>query len=225
MQGAWRRLRRRLKRTCLYGWYRRYLLWKEYRVWRCGGTSSTPHLVKQRVVREYARRSGVRVLVETGTYRGDMVAAMRHRFSHIYSIELDAALYADAQRRFARQRHVTILHGDSGAVLGSLLAEIAEPCLFWLDGHYSEGVTARGEHNTPIRQELEAISRHAFLAQDVILIDDARCFIGQDDYPRLVEVQAWAAARGLGICDVQDDIIRIHRRDLPAAGGRMVSKR
>lgn len=211
MQSTWRRLRRRLKHTCLYSWYRRYLLWKEYRAWRRGGTGSTPHLVKQRVVREYARRSGARVLVETGTYRGDMVAAMRHRFSRIYSIELDAALCADAQRRFARQRHITILQGDSGIILGRLLPGIAEPCLFWLDGHYSEGITARGEHNTPIRQELEAISRHAYLAQDVILIDDARCFTGQDDYLRLAEVQAWAAAHGLGTCQVQNDIIRIHR--------------
>jgi len=206
------RLRRRLKRTCLYGWYRRYLLRKEYRAWWRGGqTGLTPHLVKQQVVREHAQRSGARVLVETGTYRGDMVAAMRAHFSRIYSIELDGALCADAQKRFARQPHITILQGDSGVVLGRLLPEITESCLFWLDGHYSEGVTAKGEHNTPIRQELDAISRHMSLAQDVVLIDDARCFTGQDDYPRLAEVQAWAAAHGLNTCYVQDDIIRIHR--------------
>ncbi len=212
MQGAWHRLRRQLKRTGLYGWYRRYLLRKEYRAWRrAGGTGPTPHLAKQQVVREYARRFGIRIFVETGTYRGDMVAAMRAHFSRIYSVELDGALCADAQKRFARQRHITILRGDSGVILGRLLPEIAEPCLFWLDGHYSEGVTAKGERNTPIRQELDAISHHAWLAQDIILIDDARCFTGQDEYPRLAEVQAWAAAHGLGTCRVQNDIIRIHR--------------
>jgi hypothetical protein len=47
-----------------------------------------------------------------------------------------------------------------------------------LDGRYSEGCTARGETNTPILQELEAI--FAFCPIWVVLIDDARHFDGTD---------------------------------------------
>ena len=46
-----------------------------------------PHVVKQRVLREYAERYELKVFVETGTYRGDMVQAMKPLFDKIYSIE------------------------------------------------------------------------------------------------------------------------------------------
>jgi hypothetical protein len=39
-----------------------------------------PHAVKQRVVREYAKRHGLRLLVETETYLGGMVYAVRRIF-------------------------------------------------------------------------------------------------------------------------------------------------
>src|SRR2546425_6234629 len=39
------------------------------------------------------------IFVETGTYRGDMVEAMKPLFHKIYSIELSDALFAEAQRR------------------------------------------------------------------------------------------------------------------------------
>ena len=37
----------------------------------------SPHLLKQKTVLEYARRYNLKTLIETGTYYGEMVAAMR----------------------------------------------------------------------------------------------------------------------------------------------------
>src|SRR2546425_12007741 len=85
------------------------------------------------------------IFVETGTYRGDMVEAMKPLFHKIYSIELSDALFAEAQRRFRLDTHVELIHGDSGKELGRVMERIHQPALFWLDGHYSAGDTARGE--------------------------------------------------------------------------------
>jgi hypothetical protein len=103
---------------------------------------------------------------------------------------------------------VTILEGDSGVLLPDVLAERQEPCLFWLDGHYSAGVTARGDLETPILKELDAILSHPW--PDVVLVDDARCF-GQGDYPSIDGIRAMVAdRRPKWSVSVADDIIRIH---------------
>jgi hypothetical protein len=151
----------------------------------------------------------LRVLVETGTCRGDMVEAMKKVFDRIYSIELSQALFEESQKRFRSQPHIRILQGDSGKVLGDVLKEISEPALFWLDSHYSGGDTARGSCDTPIYDELKHIldepgSRH------VIIIDDARCFGTDPAYPRVEDLKQFVLSKcsSLGI-NIATDSIRI----------------
>ena len=115
------------------------------------------HTVKRRVLREYATKYGLRILVETGTYKGDMVEAMRGHFDHIYSIELSDTLHRECRTRFHGIKGIHLIHGDSGVELGKLMKRIQQPALFWLDGHYSGKITARGLKDTPIREELEHI--------------------------------------------------------------------
>jgi predicted O-methyltransferase YrrM len=143
-----------------------------------------PHVVKQRVLKEYARQYGLRVFVETGTYLGDMVEAMRHSFDRIYSIELSEELFLMARKRFARARHVEIIHGDSGIELGRIVPKLQQPALFWLDGHYSAGVTARGDKDSPVFEELNHILSPPDIGH-VVIIDDARCFGAEPGYPSL----------------------------------------
>ena len=170
-----------------------------------------PHLVKQRAVRAYAARFHISIFVETGTYRGDMVEAVKRDFTQVYSIELGADLHRIAQERFASDPNVSILQGDSGEVLHRLLPHIDQPALFWLDGHYSEGDTARSALITPIRSELDQILAHPLASRHVILIDDARLFNGEDDYPTLDSLNAVLVRAGFPAYHVRDDIIRIHR--------------
>ncbi len=165
------------------------------------------HQLKQEVVREYARRFNSRILIETGTYRGDMVFAMLTDFTSIHTIELSPQLTKDAQARFSGQAHVSVHEGDSATVLPRLLAGIHEPCLFWLDGHSSGGVTAKGGVNTPILAELETILRHS-VANHVILIDDAREFHHGKHYPSLKRVQLAMSSRYKNF-RVENDIVRI----------------
>jgi hypothetical protein len=166
----------------------RYRDWAAMRAWRRAGCLiPPPHSVKQAVLREHSRRFHLRVLVETGTCNGDMVLAMIYAFRRIYSIELSAELFALARERVAAHPHVELLQGDSAKLIGAVLARLTEPSLFWLDGHYSGGVTARGVKETPINDELDQI----FNAPDhghVIVIDDARCFGSSCAYPTIEEL-------------------------------------
>jgi hypothetical protein len=140
-----------------------------------------------------------------------MIQAVKNDFRQIYSIELQTELWERAKQKFAADKHITLLQGDSGEVLATVLAELDQPALFWLDGHYSGDITAKGELVTPIQKELEQIFAHTLAAQHVILIDDARLFVGKDDYPTLETIETATRANGYDNFEVDKDIIRIWR--------------
>ncbi len=184
---------------------------RERRDWeRAGRPDPPPPRVKHELLLDFATRSPARVFIETGTYLGDTVHALRRRFREIHSIELDVTLYEAASRRFAGARSVTIHYGDSATVLPDLLSRLTEPALFWLDGHFSGGVTARGPRDTPVREELSSILRHP-VEEHVVLIDDARVFGTDDQYPTIDEVREMVAReRPSWAVRVERDVIRIH---------------
>jgi hypothetical protein len=203
-----------VKRSPFYPFFRdgRILL-----AWQLAGRPvPPPHLVKQRAVRAFAGAYRLPILIETGTYRGDMVAAVRDCFDRVYSIELGKELHRLAQERFAGDPRVRILQGDSGEVLRGLLARIDRPALFWLDSHFSDADTARTDLITPIRRELEHILVHPLADRHVILIDDARLFRGKDDYPTLDWLRGFLAEAGFAGFEVRDDIIRIRKHPFAA---------
>lgn len=189
--------------------------WKDRRAiakWESAGRPvPPPHAIKQQNLREYAKRFELDVLVETGTYKGEMIAAMKDDFRKLYSIELADHFFEDAVQRFWADEKITILNGDSGQVLKELVPKLDGPALFWLDGHYSAGMTARGDKDTPVIEELV----HILAREDLrcaILIDDARCFEGQSEqvYPSLDEVKALVAERRPDwTFEVATDCIRI----------------
>ncbi len=183
---------------------------RQLRKWKHAGcTNPPPHPIKQNVVARYARAYNLSVFVETGTFRGDMVHAMRMQFQSIYSIELQAELCAAAKRRFAQDDHIHILNGDSGVVLRELLPSICSPTLFWLDGHWSGGETARAQLDTPVMAELAAILQHPLAGQHVILIDDARLFDGNSDYPTLQQIAGHVHKDLVADVSVENDVICI----------------
>lgn len=178
-----------------------------------------PHLIKQKALLTCARQFNLNVLVETGTFRGDMVEAMRNTFERIYSIELSQQFFEDARRRFKSAAHIELIRGDSGQELGRLLPKIHQPALFWLDGHYSAGQTARGEKITPIFEEMEHILGSAE-KRHVVVVDDARCFGHHPGYPTLDELRQFILLRDpTREISIQDDSIRI----TPRGSVRMVS--
>jgi hypothetical protein len=198
-------LRTAFRDSLLFHWYKRIAAPAEYAWWRVRGSPGPrmPHLMKQRVIRQYAREFDLPVLVETGTNYAHMIYIQKSRFREIYSIELDPRKAESARRKFLSRPNIHILEGNSGTVLPRLLPALKDRCLFWLDGHDFD-------ISTPVKQELDALFNYCS-ASHVILIDDANWFDGRGDYPTLEELR-YRIAREYpeGQMEVVDNIIRIH---------------
>ena len=186
---------------------------KELVEWeRNGKPVPPPHIVKQRMIQAYSKKYGLKILVETGTYYGDMIDAMKDVFDVLYSIELSRELYEKARIRFRGLKHIKLICGDSGVEIKDIVGRLDQPALFWLDGHYSGGVTAKGSKDTPIYDELTSILDSP-VKDHVILIDDARCFGRDQDYPSIQELSDFIRAKRADlIILVQDDCMRITPR-------------
>lgn len=203
-------VKKQLGKTWVGRAYEHYQCLKAAREWVVNGRKgSPPHLIKQRIVKKYARQFSCEILVETGTYLGDMVYAMRKVFKELHSVEMGRDLYERAKIRFAGYTHIHLYHGDSGEILKDILSKLERPCLFWLDAHYSAGVTARGAIDTPIEKELKYIFRHELAHRHVLLIDDARAFNGMNDYPTLQTIEAMTKNAGYQVFVIEDDVIRV----------------
>jgi hypothetical protein len=118
-----------------------------------------------------------------------MISAQRNNFKKIFSIEISEALYNRACKKFKNDKHIKLIHGDSGEKLTEVMKDLNQPAVFWLDGHYSGGITEKGELNCPIWNELDIIFNKG--NTHIILIDDARDFNGTNDYPTYEEVKAY----------------------------------
>jgi hypothetical protein len=177
--------------------------------WRLRGRPlPPPHVVKQLVVLRHQRARKFSTFIETGTFTGEMVAAMRPYFRRLVSIELSPQIHRAAVHRFAGDPGVELVLGDSARVLPRMLEQLRDPALFWLDGHFMGGATARGAEDSPIRAELDALLSHP-VRQHVVLIDDARLFRGTEGYPTIPELVAWIEhARPGSDVRIADDIVQ-----------------
>lgn len=192
MKAHWRKLIELLPLSLQKGIYRKHFS-SIHEQWLKDGKGFPPsHLSKQQHLRKWASANNLKVLIETGTYLGDMVFAMQDDFRKIISIELADVFYRKAVVRFNKQSHIEIMHGDSGKVLRDIIPAIKENALIWLDGHYSGGMTAKGEKECPVYEELHHVFASPF--NHTILIDDARLFIGKNDYPTIEELKQFVAS-------------------------------
>jgi hypothetical protein len=203
-----------LQKTGLYPGWKKLGHYPDFLYWKLRGRPTrSPHLLKQRTLKEYAARFGIRILVETGTYYGEMVDAIKRDFDQIYTVEMDPELVAHARARFAAYPHIQVLQGKSEKMVPDLLKSITAPCLFWLDagyfgwaGHRSPGFENR------LKGEVRAILDHP-VASHVILIDDARTFTGRDGVPSLEEFREFVLRDRPGwAVTAQHDMVRICRQ-------------
>jgi len=129
------------------------------------------------------------VFIETGTFKGDTVAALMPFFGKIVSIELSETLWPDVVSRFEAYPNVRILLGDSRDRLSELSPELQnESVLYWLDAHWCVATDTAGElSQCPLLEELQAIG--TLNRESVVLIDDARLFLAPPLAPH--EISQW----------------------------------
>jgi hypothetical protein len=196
-----------IKNAPIVGWIARsaWLFAWELR----GRPAPPPHIFKVRVLKEIAREYGLRTLVETGTYKGATIDALKGEFEELFSIELDEELHADAVQKYSGCRHVKLILGDSGEVLPRLVGELDSPALFWLDAHWSGGATARGDEDTPILRELDCVLSST--QRNAIVVDDLRLFGKDPGYPTVADVVHLVQERSgdLAGIEIKDDLLRI----------------
>ncbi len=140
--------------------------------------------------------------VETGTFMGDTAALLALKAKEVYTIEPDKVLFEKAEARFHDKPSIHVIHGLSENVLPSLLATLSGTVNFWLDGHYSGGITHQGPTDCPVREELSNIEKNLPRYDNVaVLIDDIRCFDPSipefADYPDLDYLVDWARKNNL----------------------------
>lgn len=168
------------------------------------------HKIKEKAIIEFCGKYQYKIFIETGTYLGEMVYALRNQFDSLYTIELSNYLFRTSKKRLSDFKNINFLLGDSGIELVKIVNHINEPAIFWLDGHYSGGITEKGKSETPILKELQTICESPY--QNIILIDDARCFGNSEfpDYPSIKELKDYVLKlKSISNFEIKDDIIRI----------------
>ncbi len=141
------------------------------------------------LIRELKRLLPLPLFVETGTFRGESLAAVQPLFDECLSIELSPEYYAAAAARFTGRAGVRLLLGDSPAMLREHRAlYTGHSTLFWLDAHWCAAENAAGEKSQcPLLDELAALG--PLHPDSAILIDDARLFLSAPPKPH--EISAW----------------------------------
>jgi hypothetical protein len=168
-----------------------------------------PNSFKAKTVEEYGKKYGYEILIETGTFRGTMINAQKDNFKKIMSIEIDKKFHADAVEKFKAFSHIKFCLGDSGKLLKEIMNEIDKPAIFWLDAHYNGKSDEKLETECPIYGEIDAVFGAKKL-KHVMLIDDARLFIGEKDYPTIKELSDYITKKEPGYkVEVKNDIIRV----------------
>ena len=161
--------------------------------------------------------------IETGTYLGGTARRLGTIFPRVVTIERSAELHAQAAAALQDLPIVEVVHGHSADRLLEL-ADPELPTLYFLDGHWSAGMTAGADDECPVLREVAAIGSGN--PNDCLVIDDARLFAAPpppphdpEAWPTLVEVlDAIRAARPDHHITVLDDQILA----VPRAGKAVV---
>jgi hypothetical protein len=113
----------------------------------------------------------------------------------VWSVELSHTYVERARAQHGDDPRITFIEGSSPTVLTELAPSLDRPALFWLDAHWCEADTAGYEAQCPVLAEIEALDASPAAARSVILIDDARFFLGcpwptyrRSDWPTFMEV-------------------------------------
>lgn len=114
------------------------------------------------------------IFIETGTYLGETIFPMEPYFRELYTIEINPILYHDTKNKYSGNK-IKFYLGDSSQILKDILPNIESNIVFFMDAHWSGGLTGRGNKDCPLNEELYNINK-LFKHNAIIIIDDYRLF-------------------------------------------------
>jgi hypothetical protein len=152
---------------------------------RRGISSVPPPSIKLRILRSLLKlHQPDTSFIAAGTCVADAVARIRRLGHPVISIERDAAVYEQVQRRFRDDPDVVLVRGDSVYELSQVLSGLARPAMLWLDDDSSR---RRSEH--PIFSSLAEMQEQPIRSHS-LLINNAASFDGRNSRPDVLEVLA-----------------------------------
>ena len=169
----------------------------------------------QDLILHFKQQSQINAFVETGTHLGNTAAWAGGHFSRTITMERSAALVDAIKSRFAGQSNVECIFGDCREELERVVPTLLTPAIFWLDAHWSGGVTYGEKDECPLLDEIAVIGRSK--VPHLIFIDDARLFLEPPpaphdaaSWPAINEICQVLAANGdWYVCIVDDVIVRV----------------
>ncbi|MEO5650328.1 MAG: hypothetical protein ABIR03_10460 [Ginsengibacter sp.] len=131
--------------------------------------------IPKKIVLRFKENGGIKNFIETGTYKGGTCFWAAHHFKKVYTIEIDPAISKATSLNPECPANIKFYVGDSKDVLPDLVTDIEGTCLFWLDGHWCDVTELGKDKECPLLDEIKALKN---FGDSVILIDDARAFLG-----------------------------------------------
>jgi hypothetical protein len=127
------------------------------------------------------------IFVELGTYLGHSVRKITNLFEKTYTVEASQTIYMAATRLFEFTfTPITARLGSSLSLLKQLTVEEGNKSIFFLDAHYSTGITSKEYGVCPLFEELDVILSK--FPESICVIDDMRTMNGLGGYPTFEKI-------------------------------------
>ncbi len=197
-----------IRRFALFSFFKKMKQKRDLKKWvQKGSPIPPPDSVKQKTLLNRLKSENINVFIETGTYFGDTTDVFSAYASKVFTIEIKEEFWRNAVRRFRNKKNVKAILGDSGKVIKNILDMLDERALFWLDGHYNNIKESEIGQITPIYKELDEIYGHR-VKNHLLMIDDARLFIGSNGYPELNKLKDYIKEKNSNASiSIENDII------------------
>lgn len=120
------------------------------------------------------------IFVESGTLEAETTINLQQYFDKVHTVELSEKYYNLSKEKINELgiENVSIHFGDTIDILPQLLSSLSneDKCIFFLDGHWSSGDTAKGRKDCPLIEECKSIDSLYLSEKGIIIIDDYRLF-------------------------------------------------
>jgi hypothetical protein len=124
--------------------------------------------------------------VETGTYYGKTAIWASNYFKNVLTIEYSKKMYEELIDNYKDIGNVEFIFGDSRAEMFRIVKRLKGKSIFWLDAHWSGGLTYGNNDQCALLEEINIINLYSN-NEHFIFIDDARLFTSPPQPPHTVE--------------------------------------